>query len=183
MCDQQDNCSTRWLLNKEVTTFVADHSGNVITLSGRGGTADRQQPHQEILRTVVRQLEELGYRVEQFSPQSMWSAQQWMIASTPFRMRLTVGRKRLSDLAMVCATGEQAYDRWALELNDARREAERWLQDIAACLHALQRADTSSAERQRQTEVFISARSDLMEVLTEIRYMITRRLPAEPDAS
>jgi len=104
-----------------------------------------------------------------------------MIASTPLRMGLTIGRNRLRDLARVCATSTQAHDGWALELSAARREAERWLDDIAASLHVLQRADTPPAERERQTELMVSARFELLEVLTEIRYMVARRLPAEPD--
>jgi hypothetical protein len=162
---------------------MTDHRGSVILLSGRGGAVNRQPPHVETLQALVKQLDQLGCRLQEFSPQSTWLAQQWMIASTPFRMRLTSGRKGLGGLAIVCAIGERPHDRWALELSDARCEAERWLRDIAVCLHVLQQADTSPAERERQTEVFVSARSELLEVLTEIRHMVAQRLPVGPDAS
>jgi hypothetical protein len=162
---------------------MADHPGSVILLSGRGGAVNRQLPHQEILQTVIGQLDQLGCRLQQCSPQPTWPAHRWMIASTPFRMRLTSGRKRLDDLALVCTVGEQDHARWALELNDARREAERRLRDIAASLHTLQRADTSPAERERQTDIFVSARSGLLAVLTDIRHMVARQLPTGPDAS
>lgn len=161
--------------------MMAGSRGNVIPLAGPAGGDSGKVPHAEILRTVVGHLDQLATRLRQFSPQSTWPAQRWMIDSTPFRMRLTSGRNRLGDLASACATGEQAHDRWALALNEARREAERWLDDIAKTLHVLQRADTPPIERQRQTEVFVSARSDLLEVLMEIRHMVARRLPAEPD--
>jgi hypothetical protein len=155
--------------------------GNVIPLAGLAGRGSGKLPQAEILRTVVGQLDQLGARLQQFSPQSTWSAQRWMIASTPFRMRLTSGRNRLGDLANACATGGQGHDRWALELNEARREAERRLDDIVKTLHVLLRADTPPIERQRQTEVFVSARSDLLEVLMDVRHMVAQRLPPEPD--
>jgi len=161
---------------------MTDHRSDVIMLHNREGTLSGQPLHYEILRAVVGQLDQLGGRAYQFSPQATWPAQQWMIASTPFRMRLTCGRRVLGDLARVCATGEHAYHRRTLELNDARREAERRLQDIAACLHALQRPDTLPAERERQTKAFLSARSGLLEVVTEIRHMVFQWLPAGPDA-
>ena len=159
---------------------MADHRSNVIPLLGPAGVRGALVPHAEVLRTVAGQLDQLDTCLRQFSPQPTWSAQRWMIASTPFRMRLTSGRDSLGDLASVCATGELAHDRWALELDEARRAAERWLDDIAEPLYALQRTDTSPTERQRQAVVFVSAKSDLLSVLTEIRQMIARRLPAEP---
>jgi hypothetical protein len=160
---------------------MAGRRGNVIPLSGPAGAGSGQVPHAEILRTVAGQLDQLATRLRQFWPQPAWPAQRWMIASTPFRMRLTSGRNSLRDLAIACAAGEQAHERRALELNEARREAERRLDDIAESLHVLQRADTSPAERLRQTEAIVSARSDLLEVLTEIRHMVAHRLPEEPD--
>jgi hypothetical protein len=162
---------------------MASRRDNVILLPGPGGEVSRQLPHIDILRTVVRQLDQLGARLRDLSPQSTWPARRWMIASTPLRMALTIGRHGLRDLAMVCATGDQAHEGWALELSAARREAERWLADMAASLHVLQRADASPIERERQTELLVSARSELLEVLTEIQYMVVRRLPAEPDPS
>src|ERR1700733_2147893 len=121
---------------------MAGNHGNVIPLAGLAGGGSGKLPQAEILRTVVEQLDQLGARLQQFSPQSTWPAQRWMIASTPFRMRLD---------------------------------------DIVKTLHVLLRADTPPIERQRQTEVFVSARSDLLEVLMDIRHMVAQRLPAEPD--
>lgn len=160
---------------------MASRRGNVILLPRPGGEDSGQLPHVETLRTVIRQLDQLGTHLRDLSPQSTWPARRWMIASTPLRMRLTIGRSKLRDLARVCATGDQDHDGWALELRAARREAGRWLDDIATSLHVLQRADTPPTERERQTALLVSARSELLEVLTEIRYMVARRLPAEPD--
>jgi hypothetical protein len=158
---------------------MVDRRRNVIALSGRAGAVDGQAPHQEILWAAVGQLDQLTDRARQFSPQAAWTAQQWMIATTPFRLRLAIGRRGLSDLAMICAGSEQACDRWALELNDARRDVERRLRDIAVCLNALQRPDTSPADRYQQTEVFISARSALLEALADVRGIAAQWPPAE----
>ena len=160
-----------------------DQRGNLILLSGRGRAAGRQIPHHGMLQMVSEQLDELGRRLRQCSPQSAWPARQWMVASTPFRMRVTSARKRLEDLAVVCAVAEQDHFRWALELDDVRRDAERRLREIAACLHILQCADTSPAERERQTEKFLSARSDFLAVLTEIQRSVARQLLPGPEAS
>jgi hypothetical protein len=162
---------------------MADRRGNVISLPGRGGAVTEQLPQPEVLRAVAGQLYRLGFRLQQFSPRSTWPPQRWMIASTPFRMGLVGGRKRLSDLAMICAADGRVLDRPTLELDDARRDAERRLHDIAACLDTLQRADISPAERTRETEEFVSARADALEVLAEIRHLIAQRLPTVPDAS
>jgi hypothetical protein len=106
-----------------------------------------------------------------------------MIASTPLRMRLTAARKRLDDLLTSRLLGEQDGARWALELNDACLEAERRLHDIDVCFHALQRVESSLADRDRGIEIFASSRSELLTVLSEIRHLITQRATAEPGES
>ncbi len=158
---------------------MVGRSDNVVVLSGRGGAGKRQPARVEALRATVGQLDELGCRLQQLSPHLSWSAQRCMIASTPFRMRLTGARKRLDDLVSSGLLGEQDGARWALELNDACLEAERRLYDIDVCLHTLQRMETSLAERARGTEIFASNRSELLKVLSEIRHLITQRPPAE----
>lgn len=163
---------------------MADGHGNVILLPGRGGSVNGQLPQPETLRAVAGRLDRLGRRLQQFSPRSTWPPQRWMIASTPFRMVLISGRNGLSELAAVCAADGQAPDRRALELDDARRDAERRLRDIVACLDMLQRADIPAAERMREAEEFVSARAGVLAVLAEIRHLIAQwLLPTMPDAS
>ena len=97
-----------------------------------------------------------------------------MIASTPFRLRLSGVRTRLGDLAMSPAA-EQCAINWALKFNDVRIKADQRLHDIDTCLRTLQRTDASAAERARETEVFTASRSEFMRILGEIRNLITER--------
>jgi hypothetical protein len=153
---------------------MAGAHDNVLVLSGRGRTGKKQPAYVTAMRAAVRQLDELGCCLQELSPHLSWSAQRCMIASTPLRMRLTGARKRLDDLASSRFFGDQEGASWALELNDARLEADRRLQDIDECLHSLNCVGTSLAERVRRIEMFASYRSELLTVLSEIRHLITQ---------
>jgi hypothetical protein len=100
-----------------------------------------------------------------------------MIASTPFRMRLTGARKRLDYLATMNPLGEQDAIRWTLELHDACTEAEQHLHYIDASLHTLQRTDPTPADRAREMEIFASSRSEFLKALREIRHLIAQQFP------
>ena len=160
---------------------MATRLDNVLVLPSRGGAGKRQPTRVEALRAAVRQLDELACCLQQLSPQMSWSAQRCMIASTPFRMRLTGARKTLDDLVSSHLLDEQDGARWALELNDACLEAQRRLHGIDVCLHTLQRMETSLAERDRGTEIFASNKSELSTVLSEIRHLISQWSTVEPD--
>jgi hypothetical protein len=162
---------------------MADRRDNVVALPGRGGVDSGQPVRFEVLRAAAGQLDELGCCLQQFSPRPSWSPRRWMIASTPFRMRLASARKGLDDLAIISSGNEQNAMRGAFELNDARHEVERQLRDIGACLYSLHDADTSPAERARETQKFTSGRFELLKVLREIRHLITREFPTVADGS
>ena len=152
-------------------------------LSSRGGVDKSQSARVEALRASVRQLDGLVCSLRQFSPRLNWSAQRCMIASTPFRMRLTGARRRLNALVANRVLGDHDGARWALEVNDACVEAERKLHDIEVCLQVLQHAESSLAERDRGIETFASNRSELLPLLSEIRHLITQQTIAEPGSS
>jgi hypothetical protein len=156
---------------------MADSTDNIIALPDRGRARKRQTECPDVLRAIVEQFDELGYRLQAFMPHSSWSAQRWMINTTPFRMRLTGTRKRLGDLARISPVGQEDAARWAFELNDARLEVERELHDIDACLQILQLAGTSHPDRARETEMFASRRSELLKALEKIRRLIVQRFP------
>jgi hypothetical protein len=158
---------------------MADRSDNVLVLPGGGGAGMRQSARVEALRATVRRLDELACSLQQFSPRMSWSVQRCMIASTPFRIRLTGARRRLDDLVTSRLLGAQDGARWALELNDACLEAERRMHDIDVSLHTLQRVESSLAERDRGIEIFASNRSELLTVLSEIRHLISQRATGE----
>jgi hypothetical protein len=151
---------------------------NVIKHPAWADAGREQLARLEVLRATVGQLDELGCRLQQVSPNSSWPAQRWMIASTPFRMRLIGVRQGLGELARMDHIAGRDAVRWALKLNDARLQAERRLHDLDVCLHTLQRVDVSPRERVRETEVFASSRSELLKTLQEIRHLIARRFPA-----
>lgn len=153
---------------------MTDRRDNVFVLPGRGEARNRQPGSVEILRTAVGELDELSFCLQQISPHSNWSAQRWMIASTPFRMRLIGARKRLGDLAQISTVGEHDI-RWVLEFNDARIGAERRLRDVDRYLRTLQRMDSSHSERAREMERFVSCRSDLLRILSKIRQLLVRQ--------
>jgi hypothetical protein len=111
------------------------------------------------MRAAVEQLDEVACRLEQVSPCLSWSAQRWMIASTPFRMWRIAARKRLDDLASISSSCERNVFRWSFELDNACLEARRRLRELDVCLHTLQSAETSPAERVQATETFSYSRS------------------------
>ena len=100
-----------------------------------------------------------------------------MIASTPFRMRLVGARKRLAELTTSWPVSDQVDSYWLLELKDVSFEAERRIQDIDMCLQTLQYADTPLPARARETEIFASGRSDLVQVAARVRGLFHQRFP------
>jgi hypothetical protein len=88
-----------------------------------------------------------------------------MIASTPFRMRRIAARKRLDDLASISSANERNAYRWAFGLGNACLEARRRLRELDVCLHTLQSAETSPAERLQATETFMHSRYMLLKAL------------------
>jgi hypothetical protein len=158
---------------------MADRRDNVIVYPGWEGDGGRQPIRLEVLRVAVGQLDELGCHLQELSPQPGWPPHRWMIASIPFRLRLTIAREKLGDLAMASPAGGQHPIRWALKFDKVRLEAERRLHDIDRCLYTLQHADASPAERARGTEMFAANKSEFLRVLGQIRHLIAERSQAE----
>jgi hypothetical protein len=144
---------------------MTDLGDNVVAHPTAARAGQEQPARLEALRVALGQLDELGDRLQRISPQSNWTAQRWMIASTPFRMRLVGAHRRLDDLAQVDALGEHDPIRWTLELGQARYKAEKQLHDITSCLNVLHRVDASPAERVRETEIFAAITSELLKAL------------------
>jgi hypothetical protein len=156
---------------------VADHRDNIIALPGRGGACRLQQERVEALRGIVAQLDDLRRCLQEFSPRPGWSAKRWMIASTPFRMRLTSAHRSLGELTRSGPFGEQDAIRLAFQLNDACRAAGQRMNDIEACLGTLQDTEAPPAERARQAGPFEVSQSRLLAALSEIQRLIIQRFP------
>jgi hypothetical protein len=154
---------------------MIDHADNVIPFRSKG-TREIQSMRHEPYYAALRQLDELSYRLEQFSPQPSWSTERWMADSTSFRMRLGRARNGLRELATLNPDFEQRPVRWAIKFNSTRFEAERRLRDIDACLGRLRCADVSSAEIARETRVFTLSRSQFLRALEKVRVLIDERL-------
>jgi hypothetical protein len=159
---------------------MADCRGNVIVLPGRGGAGQIQREHLEALRAVVGQLDELHHCLQEFSPCPGWPAKRWMIASTPFRMRLAGANRSLSGLTRLSPFLEQDAIRSLFQLNDACRAANQRLHDIEVCLGTLQDVEASPTERARRADLFASSRSRLLAALSEIRRLILQWFPNAP---
>jgi hypothetical protein len=157
---------------------MPDHSDNVVIHPAAARTGWTHAAQFEALRQTVNQLDELSDKLLQIPPQSDWPAERWMIAATPFRMRLAGTRARLEGLGRMGPVGEHHPVRWMLDLNHARYKADGQLNAIMGCLQVLQRADASPAERGREAEVFACCRSELLTLLREIRRLIAWRFPA-----
>jgi hypothetical protein len=158
---------------------MIDHHDNVVVLLRRDGVVSWPAAQNEIVLAAVGQLEKLGCHLQQLSPRPGWSAQRWMIASTPFRMRIAATVRMLSDLAKISSAAGQGDARWAFELSEACFRAIRLLNDIDACLQMLRGVDTPPAERVRETRFFASNRSEVLKVLDKIRCLIAQQVPAE----
>lgn len=152
----------------------ADRS--VVVLASRGG-GKRTALSLGVARAVIDQLEQVCWHLQEMSPRSTWSANQWMIASTPFRMQLTRMHKRLGDLTVPGVGDEHNAIHWAFELNDARLDAGRGLRDMELALQSLQCPEISPAERIRETELLTLCRSQLLKSLQRLQCLITQRLP------
>lgn len=156
---------------------MTDHIDNVVLHPTASRASRDQAARLDALRVTVGKLDELSDRLQRISPHSGWAAKRWMIASTPFRKRLARACSGLDDLGRMGFLGEPDAVGWTLVLSHARYKAEKQMRTIMACLHVLQRADTSPAERARETEIFALSRSDLLTALREIRQLIARRFP------
>ncbi len=154
-----------------------DYRDNVVALPERSWANGKQPNHPEVLRAAVGHLDELSRRLEQLSPHATWSARRWMIASTPFRMRLVGVRQRLGELTAFRPGSVQADVYWILELKDASLKAEHRIHDLDVCLRTLQHAATSPSVRARETEIFTSRRSELVEAAMRIRNLLFQRFP------
>lgn len=156
---------------------MADRRGNVLVLPGRAEAGKVQQEHIEALRAIVGQLDELRHRLQDLSPRPSWSATRWMIASTPFRMRVTGANRSLGDLTRLSPVGGQDALRSVFQLNDACYAATQRLHDLEACLATLQSAEGSWAERAREAALFAASQCELLVALSQIRSLILQWFP------
>jgi hypothetical protein len=161
----------------EVACQMAAHQRRAVASRGRCRPAKQQRMGAEALQAAVRQLDDLGHELERVSAHRHWPAEQWMIATTPFRLQLPRARKRLAQLTTVSAIAQERDIGWALELTSARRLAESQLDDIRMCLHVLHQLGTEPADRVREAEAFVSHRSRFLKSIGRLRCLIMKHFP------
>jgi hypothetical protein len=152
------------------------HQGRPGTPPGGGGPAGRQRTSAEALRATVRQLDDLSHHLERICGDRNWSAQQWMIASTPFRMQIPQARRRLGELAGIDVIAQERDIGRALELTRARLLVERQLNDLALRLRVLHQLDCDPVRRYRDAETFSFYRSRILKSIKRLCYLIGQRL-------
>jgi hypothetical protein len=161
---------------------MACHDANVVALPRRAAVRE-QAVRVQALQVAMGQLDQLARCLRQCSPESGWSAQHWMIGSTPFRMRLVGARKRLEELVRMSPVDGNAAIHWAVNLNDLRLTAEQKLRDVEACLRTLRYINTSLEERAQKTEIFLVRKSELLNALEELQRLLSCQLPEMIDDS
>jgi hypothetical protein len=156
---------------------MGEHRDNLIALPDLGGEPRKQSCDPEVLRVVIGYLDDLNRQLRGFSPHATWPARRWMIASTPFRMRLVGARNRLGGLGAACPVAGRDAMYWLLELKDASHTAERQFQVIDACLRTLQHGGTEPSVRAREAATFASYALELAEATMRIRNLLLQRFP------
>jgi hypothetical protein len=166
--------------NDEVAQRMNEFQGNVVVLPTRDrAPGTRRSTDPQVLRAASGYLDELRSCLERLSPDQTWSARQWMIASTPFRMRLASVRTRLDELADLRELSGADDACWLFELKDALARVRRRLHDLDAGLRTLQHEATPRSARPRETRVFISHQADLMDAAIKVRALLSERLTAQ----
>jgi hypothetical protein len=91
-------------------------------------------------------------------------------------MRIYVLRNTLHEVVLSSPAGEQSAIRWVLEVDGARREIERWSDEVTVGLQVLQCSDPGFVRRKRDLEMLLTGRRELLGVLVLARNLISQRI-------
>ncbi len=154
---------------------MSNQADNVIVFPGRVASGRVGLSTRPELRALSEQLHLLSCGLRAIAPHSGWTARQWMIASTQFRMRSAGTRDRLARLAGTSSDGGRVARR-AVEVGYACLEAERALQVIDGCLEGLMSAAADSGPRVRATQEFMTCRGQALTAMDDLRFIIVREV-------
>jgi hypothetical protein len=153
--------------------------GRVIPFPSRGPTA---------LTSVVRGLPEAASVLDEFSnalaqvrPHAEWSSDDWSLASVAVRTRLQSAQRQLDVLGQVDPADWPDTD-WALDLDEARVEAEDSLDRMAAALAVLLRTSIPPPERIRHSRRLVSSLDTAIGALERLRGLIEAWHPPAGEA-
>jgi len=154
---------------------MSDQVGNVIVFPGQVAVGRPEPATGRELRALSERLHLLSCGLSAISPHSGWTARQWMIASTQFRMRSAGARDSLARLAGTSGDGGRSI-RHAVEIGYACLEAERALQAVDCCLDGLMGAAREFGTRAQATREFMTGRREALTAMDDLRLAIAREV-------
>jgi len=147
--------------------------GNVVVLADRGRP---RRPERDAAAAAAAYLAELDRCLLRISARATWSPQGWMIASTPFRMRLVGARARLAELPALRSLPDQPDRWWFLELQAALDDTEQEIRTLEECLLILHE-DALPAVRLSETKAFEARRRHVMSASRRVRELLCQQFP------
>jgi len=154
---------------------MSDQVGNVIVFPGQVAVGRPEPATGRELRALSERLHLLSCGLSAISPHSGWTARQWMIASTQFRMRSAGARDSLARLAGTSGDGGRSI-RHSVEIGYACLEAERALQAVDCCLDGLMGAAREFGTRAQATREFMTGRREALTAMDDLRLAIAREV-------
>ena len=151
-----------------------DQGDNVIVFPGQEAAGPPAPATGRELRALSERLHLLGCGLRAIAPHSEWTARQWMIASTQFRMRSAGTRGRLARVAGAAGTSTRIIGR-AVEIGYACLETERALQAVDRRLDDLMAA-TDSGTGAQAARSFMADRREALSAMDDLRLAIIREV-------
>jgi hypothetical protein len=143
---------------------MSDEVDNVITFPGREAGGRPALTTGRELRVLSERLHLLSCGLRAISPRPGWTAGEWMIASTQFRMRCTGTCGRLARLTGMAGVSSRTA-RGAVDIGYACMEAERALQAVG---HRLDDLIAAAAGPRTPAQAARAFRADQRAALTAI---------------
>src|ERR1700722_10459338 len=154
---------------------MSDQVDNVIVFPGQEAAGRPAPATGRELRALSERLHLLSCGLRVIAPHSEWTARQWMIASTQFRMRSSGTRGRLARVAGSAGSSGRATGR-AVEVGYACVEAERALQAVDRRLDDLMRAKSESGTGAQAARAFMADRREAITAMDDLRLVIIREV-------
>jgi hypothetical protein len=152
-----------------------DQADNVIVFPGQEAVGRPASVTGRELRALSERLHLLSCGLHAIVPHSDWTARQWMIASTPFRMQSSGTRGRLARVAGSAGSSGRAIRR-AVEIGYACLETERALQAVDRRLDDVMGATTEPGTAVQATRAFMADRREALTAMDDLRLVIIREI-------
>lgn len=158
-----------------MSVSMGSQADNVIVFPGQVAPGRYEPATGRELRALSEQLHLLSGGLGAIFPHSGWTARQWMIASTQFRMRSAGARDRLGRLAGTRSDRDRAIRR-TVEIGYACLEADRALQVVDGCLEGLMAAAADSGAQVQLTREFMTGQGQALAAMDDLRLIIAREV-------